>query len=134
VALSPQASSVPPCDARRAVVERVLRTADELERRARSLQVGAAPRLTLVTAAGVVSAGGRSRLVLGRAPSCDVVLAGRHISRQHAALVRRLDGWWLEDLGSRNGTWCEGERVSRRRVVHGDVLELADVIVRCRLR
>jgi hypothetical protein len=125
---------VPSCDARRAVVERVLRTADELERRACTLQGGAAPRLALVTAAGVVSAGGRNRLVLGRAASCDVVLTGRHISRQHAALVRRLDGWWLEDLGSRNGTWCEGERVSRRRVVHGDVLELADVIVRCRLR
>jgi hypothetical protein len=130
----PLPSSAPARDGRRAVVERVLRTADELERRARALQGGAAPRLALVTAAGVVSAGARQRLVLGRAASCDVVLTGRHISRQHAALVRRLDGWWVEDLGSRNGTWCEGERVARRRLGHGDVLQLADVAVRCRLR
>ncbi|GEJ59140.1 FHA domain-containing protein [Anaeromyxobacter diazotrophicus] len=127
------ALSAPPGDGRRAVVERVLRTADELERRARALQTGAAARLALVTAAGVVSAGGRQRLVLGRGPRCDVVLTGRHISRQHAALVHRLDGWWVEDLGSRNGTWCGGERVARRRVGHGDVLRLADVAVRCRL-
>ena len=130
----PPASTAPACDGRRAIVERVLRTADELERRARDLQVRAAPRLALVTAAGVVTAGGRQRLVLGRGPRCDVVLTGRHISRQHAALERRLDGWWVEDLGSRNGTWCEGERVARRRVGHGDVLQLADVAVRCRLR
>ena len=66
--------------------------------------------------------------------SCDVVLAGRHVSRAHAALVRRPDGWWVEDLGSRNGVLCEGERVARRRLVDGDVLLLGDEAVRCRLR
>lgn len=127
------ASSAPARDGRRAVVERVLRTADELERRARA-QGGAAARLALVTAAGVVAAGGRRRLVLGRGAACDVVLTGRHISRQHAALVQRTDGWWVEDLGSRNGTFCGGARVERRRLGDGDLLQLADVAVRCRLR
>ncbi len=127
-------STAPARDGRRAIVERVLRTADDLERRARLQQRGVAPRLALVTAAGVVSAGARERLLLGRGPSCDVVLTGRHVSRHHAALIRRLDGWWVEDLGSRNGTWCAGERIARRRVGHGDVLQLADVAVRCRLR
>jgi len=63
-----------------------------------------------------------------------VVLTGRHVSRAHAALVRRPDGWWVEDMGSRNGILCEGERVARRRLVDGDVLLLGDEAVRCRLR
>jgi len=129
------ASAAPVLDGRRAIVERVLRTADELERRARAAQLAAgATRLALATAAGVVAAGSRERLVLGRAPSCDVVLTGRHVSRAHAALVRRPDGWWVEDLGSRNGTFCGGERLSQRRLVNGDVLLLGEEAVRCRLR
>jgi hypothetical protein len=121
-------------DGRRAVVERVLRIADELERRARAGQGGAAGRLALATEAGVVSAGTRRQLVLGRAAGCDVVLGGRHVSRRHAAVVLRPDGWWVEDLGSRNGTWCDGERILRRRVTDGAAIQLGDVTIRCRLR
>ena len=128
------ASIAPALDGRRAIVERVLRTADDLERRARTSLAAGATRLALATAAGVVAAGSRQRLVLGRAPGCEVVLTGQHVSRRHAALVRRQDGWWVEDLGSRNGTFCGGERLSQRRLVNGDVLLLGDEAVRCRLR
>ena len=129
------ASAAPVLDGRSAIVERVLRTADDLERRARATQLAVgATRLALATAAGVVAAGSRQRLVLGRAPRSDVILAGRHVSRAHAAFVRRSDGWWVEDLGSRNGTFCGGERFSQRRLVNGDVLLLGDEAVRCRLR
>jgi len=129
------ASAAPVLDGRRAIVERVLRTADDLERRARATQLTTgATRLALATAAGVVAAGSRQRLVLGRAPGCEVVLTGQHVSRRHAALVRRRDGWWVEDLGSRNGTFCGGERLSQRRLVNGDVLLLGEEAVRCRLR
>ncbi len=129
------ASAAPVLDGRRAIVERVLRTADDLERRARATQLATgATRLALATAAGVVAAGSRERLVLGRAPGCEVVLTGQHVSRRHAALVRRQDGWWVEDLGSRNGTFCGGERLSQRRLVNGDVLLLGEEAVRCRLR
>lgn len=120
-------------DGRRAVVERVLRIADELERRARAAP-GGAPRLALATEGGEVSAGTRRQLVLGRSACCDLVLAGRHVSRRHAAVVLRQDGWWVEDLGSRNGTWCDGQRVLRRRVTDGALLLLGDAAVRCRLR
>ncbi len=130
---SPIVSAPAARDARRAVVERVLRIADELERRARAGQGAAARRLALATDAGVVSAGTRRQLVLGRAGCCDVVLGGRHVSRRHAAVVLRQDGWWVEDLGSRNGTWCEGERILRRRLTDGAAFQLGDVAVRCRL-
>lgn len=112
----------------------MLRIADELEQRARARHGGAARRLALATELGVVSAGTRRQLVLGRAACCDVVVDGRHVSRRHAAVVLRPDGWWVEDLGSRNGTWCNGERILRRRVTDGATIQLGDVTVRCRLR
>ena len=69
-----------------------------------------------------------------RAGDVFVALRGERVSRQHAALVPRGGAWWVEDLGSRNGTFCEGERVARRRLRDGDVLELGDEAVRCRLQ
>ncbi|HAY85161.1 MAG TPA: hypothetical protein DCY42_09645, partial [Chloroflexi bacterium] len=43
-------------------------------------------------------------IVLGREPSCDVVITDRQISRFHARLTPTLEGVILEDLGSKNGT------------------------------
>jgi hypothetical protein len=121
------------CDpARRVVVERVLRTADELERLARAELPS--PELEVVTRAGAVCLAGADRVVVGRGERCGVVVPGAGVSRCHAALVRQGAGWWVEDLGSRNGTWCGGERVRRRRIADGDVLELGEEPVRCRLR
>ena len=53
------------------------------------------------------------RLVLGRSPSCQLVLGDDTVSRRHAEL-RIVDGiWMLRDLGSSNGTWVNGRRVVR---------------------
>ena len=123
-----------PRDARRAFVERILRTADELERFALDSCDAARPQATLVTRAGAVALGGRDRVLLGRALACDVVVAGSGVSRVHAALVRRRAGWWIEDLGSRNGTWCDGERIERRRLADGDLLHLGREPVQFGLR
>ncbi len=105
-------------------MERILRTADELERVARDSAVPSRARATLVTRAGAVSLGRRERVFLGRARACDVVIAAPGVSRVHAALVRRRAGWFIEDLGSRNGTWCDGERIARRRLADGDLVHL----------
>ena len=50
-------------------------------------------------------------VVIGRATTCDLVLADRYLSRQHARIVRRGDRWSIEDLGSRNGTLVNGDRI-----------------------
>lgn len=44
-------------------------------------------------------------VVIGRHPSCEWVLANDTVSSRHARMVFHHDQWWLEDLGSRNGTF-----------------------------
>jgi len=64
------------------------------------------------------------RVIVGTAPSSDVVLADRTISRLHAELDPRDDGLWVRDLGSRNGTFLEGIRVAAACIPHGGKLQL----------
>ena len=53
------------------------------------------------------------------------------ISRQHAVI---LEGVELEDLGSSNGTWYQGQRIERRKLQHGDELRFGDTAVRVEFR
>jgi hypothetical protein len=66
--------------------------------------------------------GGCEELLIGRHPSCDVLLAGQSVSRRHAALRFRDGRWIVQDLESRNGTRVNGERVQRCELRPGDVL------------
>ena len=50
--------------------------------------------------------------ILGRDPAADVVLPSSSVSRQHARITRAADGYVLEDLGSSNGTFINGRRVT----------------------
>ena len=51
-------------------------------------------------------------LVLGRGSGCDLDVADETVSRRHAGLARCGEAWRIEDLGSRNGTFVNGWRVS----------------------
>jgi FHA domain/DUF1707 SHOCT-like domain len=48
------------------------------------------------------------RFTIGRTRDCDLCLTDLSVSRMHALLVRRQDGWVLSDLGSHNGTRLNG--------------------------
>jgi hypothetical protein len=62
---------------------------------------------------------------LGRDPSNDVVLDDQTVSRLHAVLESYGSGWSVRDLGSRNGTLVNGERLLWERVLrHGDEIRL----------
>lgn len=70
-------------------------------------------------------------LDLGRDPSRAVHLDDEACSREHARLVRRADGIYLEDAGSTNGTFLNGERVtSSIRLEDGDHVRLGNTTVR----
>jgi uncharacterized RDD family membrane protein YckC len=63
------------------------------------------------------------KLVIGRSRSCDIRLREDSVSRLHAALVWRNQELVLEDLGSSNGTFVNGERVlGPHPVAAGDVV------------
>lgn len=66
------------------------------------------------------------RLLIGRHPACDVVVADPSVSRRHAQLTFRDGIWVLQDLASTNGTAVNGERVGRAALHSGDLVELGD--------
>jgi pSer/pThr/pTyr-binding forkhead associated (FHA) protein len=72
-------------------------------------------------------------LTLGRADGNDVVLTSKTVSREHAYLFEREGRWFVEDLGSLNGTHLNGQRIPVRTPLtlrHGDRLQLgAQVLV-----
>ena len=59
-------------------------------------------------------------VVLGRAPECGLCLDASGLSRQHAKLVPGEDGVLVEDLGSTNGSFINGQRVQRAIARPGD--------------
>lgn len=82
-----------------------------------------------------VSAGWRSwevavsapRFRVGRQPGLDLTLNSAAVSKAHADLSPDGEALLLEDLGSRNGTFVNGERVERARLLEGDIVGFADV-------
>ncbi|MCA9708262.1 MAG: FHA domain-containing protein, partial [Myxococcales bacterium] len=52
-----------------------------------------------------------ARCMVGRSRDCDLVVRERDVSSRHAALDWNGVDWQLRDLGSRNGTWLDGERL-----------------------
>jgi hypothetical protein len=72
----------------------------------------------------VLDLAGGERLLLGRHPACDVVVADPSVSRRHAQLTLRDGVWVLQDLASTNGTAVNGQRVGRTALYSGDIVEL----------
>ncbi|HEV7628296.1 MAG TPA: DUF1707 and FHA domain-containing protein [Streptomyces sp.] len=65
---------------------------------------------------------------IGRAPGSMVRLNHFTVSRTHAQLRSSEDGWKLRDLGSSNGTWVNGSRVTGSvRVRPGDVVRFGQI-------
>jgi predicted component of type VI protein secretion system len=67
----------------------------------------------------------RALVVVGRHPDCDARLDSLRVSRWHCCLTDVDGEVWVRDLGSTNGTWIDGRRVSSGRLRIGDVLAIA---------
>jgi len=65
---------------------------------------------------------------IGRASSNTIILADAFVSGNHAKLAYRNGKWWLTDLGSRNGTWLNGEKIATEvQVFPDDLLTIGQV-------
>lgn len=65
---------------------------------------------------------------IGRGRICDLVLESAFVSRTHARVVQRDEGFVVVDEGSTNGTTVNGERVvGSRTMVDGDRITIADI-------
>ena len=66
-------------------------------------------------------------VVMGReVGGTNLLLPERQISRRHAEIVRKPDGFWLKDLGSKNGTFLNGKEVREPvQLQDGDEIQVA---------
>ncbi|AFE06120.1 FHA domain-containing protein [Corallococcus coralloides DSM 2259] len=76
--------------------------------------------LYLVTENGEQEKIVKDRYVIGRGKHCDFVINSGKVSREHAVIARDGGDFYIEDLGSSNGTWFNKQRIKRRKVEDGD--------------
>ena len=63
--------------------------------------------------------------VVGRHASCDYQIEHPYVSRRHCQLMLFRDQVWVQDLGSRNGTFVNGRRVCNGHPLHnGDLISI----------
>jgi FHA domain len=91
---------------------------------------GGHPRLRVATAAGLPSGAAydlSDGALLGRGDQADIVLEDAFASTRHARLVPQGDVIVLEDLGSTNGTYLNGESLHGAQPLHpGDRIRIGD--------
>ena len=54
----------------------------------------------------------KDEMVIGRDTASDIVISDAEISRRHARIYKLGDSYMIEDLGSTNGTWIDGEKIN----------------------
>jgi pSer/pThr/pTyr-binding forkhead associated (FHA) protein len=64
------------------------------------------------------------RMTIGRRPDSEVFLDDVTVSRDHALLILRNDQWYLDDLGSLNGTYVNRSRIESHQLQEGDEVQI----------
>ena len=78
--------------------------------------------LRLIPASGSPIEITREESLLGRDPSCDVMVADGSVSRKHARIEHRAGAWIVTDQGSANGTFLDSQKIGEATVRHGQEL------------
>jgi Protein of unknown function (DUF3662)/FHA domain len=82
-------------------------------------------RLVLATSNGLHTIPLESTLVsVGRGLNNDIILEDGRVSRNHAQIRYRSRRFWVADLGTTNGTFLNGERITERALRTGDIISL----------
>ena len=75
----------------------------------------------------------RDWIVVGRGRGADVVVAEATISRAHAAVGYHEGGFFIQDLGSTNGTLVNGTRQGRAALADGDEIQMGNLFLKVAL-
>ncbi len=70
------------------------------------------------------------QIMVGRSSELDMVLVEDMVSRKHARIAMQTDQIWIEDLGSTNGTFVNGEKIKRARLKEGDRILIGTSILK----
>lgn len=69
-------------------------------------------------------------MTMGRAPGCTIVVDDTYVSQLHARVFRSDDGWYVEDIGSTNGTFLNGSQLAAaQRLGRGDRIQLGNAVL-----
>jgi hypothetical protein len=69
-------------------------------------------------------------LTIGRTGTNGIALKDPSVSANHARVMRGVEGFTIEDIGSRNGTFVNGDKISEKRVLaDGDLVRIGKVIL-----
>lgn len=132
-------------DDRKAVAERVLETAAELERLIKGGDTGShegtmeeeapsyedkparrspakhsAPEMFITNTQGETKPIGAGPFIIGRGKHCDMVINSGKVSREHAVITCEDGVYFIEDQNSSNGTWFHKQRIKKQQIEDGD--------------
>jgi len=72
----------------------------------------------------------KPRITIGRSRDSDIFLPDQWLSRQHAEILQKPDGYYVSDLGSKNGTLLNGGRIhEQQRLRAGDIITLGEHVL-----
>lgn len=70
-----------------------------------------------------------AQTLMGRSTDADLWLGDDGVSRKHARLVKSDDDYYIEDLKSANGTFVQGERITKVKLNDGDQIQLGPAAI-----
>lgn len=69
----------------------------------------------------------KQSMILGRDSACDICLSDDTVTSRHASLNYTDNGWEIKDLGSSNGTFVNGKKVTSKTLQHRDKVALGQI-------
>jgi pSer/pThr/pTyr-binding forkhead associated (FHA) protein len=70
---------------------------------------------------------GEEEVIIGRTPECGICLSIENVSRRHARVIFRNEEYFVEDLGSTNGTYVNGIKIVKCVLRNSDQINIAGV-------
>ena len=70
-----------------------------------------------------------AEVFIGRHGQCEMVLHDPEVSRRHLKIAPGENGWWLDDLGSTNGSFVNGQRITHQTAFPGDRIQIGQSVL-----